>query len=364
VTVALDPARFVLDALASEGALVEASELLEPDVAQRPALALLPRELAERLELPEECRLAARVERAGDAVACGFGSPLLERLLSDARRSAPIACCRLDAPPPRASQARALAERFVVRNGVSAVGDARMAEACYVRASFAWVAEGDDRHEGTVSIVASVADGAEPAESFAARLDPLLDAGGDGIEDASAPRPDLSPLSIVLARRADAAARRAMRPALDGAQRRHARDHRRIAEYFAQRAEEARKPRRRVDPAAIQAKLAALCAERDSKLRELGPRYALRVALAPAAFVAVTTPVALVRVMLRRRKATREIELRLPPSCSSLDQPTCDGCALPAARPAACDDALHLLCEACAPGSQGRIQCPACRCKG
>ncbi|WP_437654019.1 hypothetical protein [Sorangium sp. So ce1182] len=29
-------------------------------------------------------------------------------------------------------------------------------------------------------------------------------------------------------------------------------------------------------------------------------------------------------------------------------------------RPAACDDRIHLLCEACAPNAQGRIACPAC----
>jgi hypothetical protein len=38
----------------------------------------------------------------------------------------------------------------------------------------------------------------------------------------------------------------------------------------------------------------------------------------------------------------------------------CSGCDAATARPLACDDRLHLLCEVCAPSAQGRPLCPAC----
>jgi hypothetical protein len=38
----------------------------------------------------------------------------------------------------------------------------------------------------------------------------------------------------------------------------------------------------------------------------------------------------------------------------------CAGCGGATDQPAACDDRLHMLCEACAPQVQGRLSCRAC----
>jgi len=142
--------------------------------------------------------------------------------------------------------------------------------------------------------------------------------------------------------------------------RRLARDHERIAAYFAALVAEARAPRRKVDPKAVEAKVMHLVAERDKKLRDLGERYALRVRASLAAVAWAELPAALVAVKLRRRKEAREITRRVPAFAQAVDRLACEGCGAPTGKPAACDDRLHLLCEACAPSAQGRIACPAC----
>ena len=85
-----------------------------------------------------------------------------------------------------------------------------------------------------------------------------------------------------------------------------------------------------------------------------------RLELTPVAFVLALSPVCRVSLELRRRKATRTIELEYDGATRRLVPPRCEACHLEAPRPAACDGAVHLLCESCAPRSEGRIACAAC----
>ena len=111
----------------------------------------------------------------------------------------------------------------------------------------------------------------------------------------------------------------------------------------------------------IQAKLAHLTAERDKKIEDLRSRYAARITARVAALLSADVPAAHVQMRLRRRKAERMIDLHVPATVHSADALACEACDMPTPRPAACDDAMHLLCEACAPVATGRIACPACR---
>ncbi len=349
MTATPDPFAFTLDVLASRGALVEAGP--------EGGLVLLPPHLRDALGLPDEVYLAPSAN-GGREVACGYGSPLFERLTAEERTRVPVVAVRLFADPPRASQARALAGRFVVRNGVSEVLDVAPGEALYVAATFAYVAEADDRWEGTVTVWGHAEDGSVPDASFARQIDPVGEACEEDPLAGAGPVPGATAARI--AGRAARAAREAVAPVVEGVVRRHARDHARIVEYFDQMIAEARSPRRTTERAAIEAKVARLAAERDAKLRELGPRYALRVTLSPAALVRAVAPVVSARLRVRRRKASRELIVRLPANAQALDRLACDGCPGATAHPILCDDHLHVLCAECAPRSEGRPVCPAC----
>ncbi len=345
---AIDPVGFVMESLAARGALVEA--------APGGAMALVPPETARALGLAEETRLALDADGAG-AVGCGLGSPLLERLVAEARAEVPVASLRIDLEAPRAAQVSAAAERFVVRNGVCEFVGVTGGEATYVLAIVSYAAEADDRWEGTFNLVVESTTGGEPDAEFASLLDPARSlARRSPVETAPVP----APVASRIARRAELAAAPAIASMLDGVARRQARDRDRIVEYFDALIGEARAPRRRTDGAAIAAKVAQLIAERDAKVRDLAARYAVRVTLAPAALVRATARVANLRFRVRRRKGERELEARLPAGARSLDALACDGCGGATPRPALCDDKLHVLCEACVPSPQGRPRCRAC----
>jgi hypothetical protein len=348
-----DPLEFTERALAARGALIERT----PDAS---LLALTPPDVARALGLPEESHLVAHArDDLSGAITCGLGSPLLEKLVAEARARTPAALVALDRDPPKASHARAMAERLVVRNGLVEVGDALVGEGLYLALTVAWTAEADDRHEGTVTAHAQSPDGALPSPSVQTVLDGLLDGGGSPVPAHLAPF--LAPETPSwLAARAEMLVEEAIGPVREGVARRHARDHERIIEYFTTLITEARAPRRRIDAAAVEARVGQFVAERDAKLGALAPRFTLRVSSAPAGLLGVVVPVVRVKLKLRRRKESREVAVTLPAGATALDAPLCEGCLGGAPRPALCDDRLHLLCERCAPHAQGRVACPAC----
>ena len=346
-----DPLLFAVDALSARGALVEPGE--------REAMAVLPPELARALSLPEELRLCGSVEAGPGEVACGLGSPLLERLLTDERSAVPLASVRLDLAGPREAQARAAVERFVVRNGLAAPVEVLGGEAVYLAAVFAFVAEADDRSEGMVAVAVEATTGAQPDEHFAALIDPAR-APSRLIPstDKGAPLESAAGHAV---RRALGRLTRSAAPMVESVARRQRREQARITEYFAALVAEAKSPRRRMAPAAIEAKVAHYRAEEAAQVRDLEARFRIRLTLRPAALWTVEARVATVTLRLRRRKGERLLTLRLPAGARSLDAPPCEACDGVAPRPVLCDDMLHILCERCAPSAEGRPRCRACR---
>jgi hypothetical protein len=342
-----DPFAFALDALSSLGALIEpapgrAEALLEPG-------------LAARLGVPEDLTLAPGPPGPGE-VGCGLGSPLLERLVAEARARAPSASARVSLEPPRPAQAQSLAERFAPRNGVAELVELGMRDVPYLLLWIAYVAEADDRSEGVVLAVAGP-EGGFPDDALLARVDPLGPAVDLG---EAAPEPTLEGALAWLEPRARAAVAARVADFRASVARRHARDHERIAGYYEALAAEVRSARRKIDQAAAAAKLRHVADERDAKLAELPQRFAVRVTARPAAALSLIAPAVTARVRVKRRKASRDLTLVLPAGAASLDQLGCEGCRGSTAHPALCDARLHLLCEACAPSAQGRLACPAC----
>jgi hypothetical protein len=341
------PLGFAARLLTRRGALVEAT----PGGVE----ALLSRELANELGLGEHVVLA---EAPGSAAHhAGYGSALLERMVSSATGAIPFAAARVDLAPPRRGQARAAAESLVFRNGVFSVGETAAAIGHRLVAHAAFALHGDERREGMCAAAVSlqtggVVDGFE--EAIAGSLE-------EGVVQ------ELEPERVSTCARAAllACAARASQAAAgfrEGMQRRHARDRERLEEYFAELLSELdrRSSRGRANPAAVLDKRRVLEQERAAKLEALAARYVSRLELKPVALLLVEVPVFRTALELRRRKARRTIEVEYDCSTRRLVAPVCDACGSPAPRPAACDDAVHLLCEACAPRSEGRIACSAC----
>jgi hypothetical protein len=346
----LDPLGFVTDELTARGALVERDG--------HSALAVLPPALARGLDLPDTLALA---DTAADrAVGCGLGSPLLDRLVTEARSTVAVAGASSLADPPRLAVAERLADRVIVRNGVAELLGVAHASATYLVGIFAWTAEADDRYQGMTMLAANAATGSAPDAACLDALSALI-AGADVRVTEGGEARGAAGAAAIVARRAVLA----IGPRLDevgaAVARRRDRECARIDEYFGSLILEAKRPRRQVARSAIEARVAALHAEHVAKLRDLTARYTLRVRLEPIALVAIAMRVAEVRIRLRRRKGEREIALHVPPHARAPDALACVACAGTTRAPVLCDDALHLLCEACAPDAGGRPRCPACR---
>ncbi len=344
----IDPIGFVADDLASRGGLVERSG--------DTAMAVLPPDVARALGLAEVTALSAA---SGDAVGCGLGSPLLDQLVAETRATVAVASVKSPAQPPTLGFAERAAERLVVRNGVADVLSAGHASATYLAGVFTWTAEADDRYQGMAFVAAHAGSGSEPDGACTATLESLVcgdEISSGGVLDARAAIGGAS-----------AVARRAallVGPRLDevgaAVARRRRREQARLDEYFDSLIAEARRPRRQVARDAIAARVSALQSEHRAKIRDLTARYTLRVKLEVVALCAIAMRIAEVRIRLRRRKGERELTLQVPPGARNFDALVCAACPSTTRSPLLCDDALHVLCEDCAPGAGGRPRCPAC----
>jgi hypothetical protein len=349
------PLDFTLDYLAAHGALVDVGTT---DL----GYAVLSRELASALQIPEEVHLSTRPAtqpptqpEAHGHISCGFGSPLLETLIKNLRAQIPVAYAQVSGAPPGHAACETAAGRFVPRNAVADLTDIAHGEATYVAAFFNLTAEADDRFETLLRLVCDTTQGSEPDETFTALLNPL--SASIRLQPGAAKGP--LPLETV-ATRAHARAQYAVSSFAESVRRRRDLDLDRIAEYFDSLILDAQAPRRAVSAAAIAARKEHLQSERQQKIEDLSARYAIRVRLSPAAILCVTVPVAQLTIRLRRRKAHGQVVLQVPSESRVPDRLPCSACPDTTLRPVLCDDHLHVLCESCAPSAQGRPRCPTC----
>lgn len=264
---------------------------------------------------------------------------------------------RVAVEPPRPGPVSALAREFVLRNGVARVALVSVSTATYVAALLAYAAEAGERREGVEWVVVGP-DGSQPDGAITLLLDPgetplPIGSSNPPSEDAAAAK--------WIAQRSTAALRAAVQPFVSHVGRKLAREHEQIDSKFEVRWAAAHSARAELGAAGVgEAEPQHLLTERDSVLRDLGARGAIRVSAKVVKLVHVTVPAGLALVRLRRRNLEREILLRVPAGAPTGDKLACEGCGEPTMRPAGCDGRLHLLCERCAPVTDGKITCPAC----
>jgi hypothetical protein len=313
--------------------------------------ALLPSPLRAAWDVREELVLS---EHPGAGEHLAYGTELLERMLQTATERIPVACARLEAQPVRANQLRSAGEHWPLRNGVVEVEDVRLGPQLRVWVDALATLHGDERRELLTSVALSAHSGMV-VEGFTAAAFGLL--------PAAAEHPQLP------ARCFDRALAACREQAVDAASgfreamtRRFERDRLRIEGYFDDLSRELdkRASRGRLDVTAVADKRSAMLADRAAKLEALSARFVLRIEVQPIALRSVAQDGGFVSLKLRRRKTTRVIELEYDALTRKLVPPGCEVCDGPAVRPAACDDAAHLLCERCAPRCEGRVHCARC----
>jgi hypothetical protein len=338
--------------------------------------ALLPEPLARRLEVPESVRFVFARPRGGDESArlAVLGSPVLERVVSLLRESGAVARLRLgDLHLKRERLADALHAAVALHDAKEVVQAGIESLASYVHLHLRYAATSDARTEGLFTVSVN-------EHSLA----PLPALPIDGAP--RSPRPfvephDRRPIESIL-QRAEAAARRELverlAPFRAAAARRAARDHDRIAAYYADLlAEHDRRARRAAhadpaaprtlfDPAALAVsgssssssappvsadlveKRRAIELDRDHKLAALRDRYTLQVQVTAVAACRVLIPVMTVPVDLHIGCTVTRRVFYWNPLLKAFEPATCDTCDVPTKSLFAQRDGT-LLCRTCRP---------------
>ena len=318
--------------------------------------ALVPPHLSEAWRVPEELRLDETEQEGVERLA--YGTELLERMIGTITGSIPVVLADLEVARPRLAQVQSAAAGFQLRNGVVAVGEARFGPQTRLGVDVLATLHGDEKRELLASATVSLGTGTEIEgfESAGFALSSRREARVPSINHAM-----LTAAIAAAARRAEQHAQ-GFRAAMT---RRYDRDRERIEGYFADLLAEIDKrgKKGRLEPQAVADKQRALEADRAAKLEALSARFVLRIEVMPIALRFIAVEGAFVPMTLRRRKASRLLELEYDAATRRLVPPACESCGHGTSRPAACDDRVHVLCERCAPRPDGRIACPACQSK-
>lgn len=345
--------------LEAEGAAVERSNGLVE--------AVVPGEVAQALGLRQEfVRLVEMPGEARDAVPAGYGSALLDRVLTLAADGVFVA--RADVTGSAADKAvgaRAL-ERFNFLNAAVAAGTETASDGVDIAWWFRYAIEADERVEGLLAVGTS-ARGAPLPAIIAALEDPrrLRDTSGSGdLRDVTRGLTEFHAQALCEAARGLAGP---LAHFVHAVGRRHARDRRRIETYYRDfllemRRDLARRTFTAEGAARREAKIEATARDRLAKVADLEDKYAVRISLALAGVLGLRVGRRTCVLTVRRRAQQFHFPVYYDGLAQDFDPETCRCCGASTYAVGFCDEALHVLCRACLgrTGGAGRRGCPAC----
>ncbi len=330
--------------------------------------ALLPEEVQARLGLPDPfvvVAAAGSVEGKRDAIPIGFGTELLDRAIPMAMEAGACAAVRMPAPSGRRQSDLDPAGRFGFPNASFRVRGDHDSWLDYWVWSFDVLADADERrealHHACVSSLTAGCEGladliltqAPQWQPLAVRPTEISEKTLDALFAAACDR-TLSRIDHILAGFRETVVRH------------HARDIRRIETYFhdMQTEMEAEIERRQLqgeELAIRQEKIAQLDREKAGKLSALTEKYRLRLTLRPVALLLARLPVRRCDILIKRRKGERQLSLVYNLLARGFDPMVCEACGADTYSLGFCDEALHILCPACAQAAAAQKACPRCR---
>jgi hypothetical protein len=355
---------FVASLLRHEDALVEP---IEPEGLE----VLAPPRVRDVLGIDEFCRLGFGTTLPGGARRVGIDGDWLRRC-SALLGSRGLWTRRVLSAPARTpgDPERLLGHELVLDNATFRLLSVAPAWTRYLMMDFRASAASDDKRDFLLSLGINLATGAVPDAVLAALAGVPDDDETDGPPPEETALPaiwDRSRLLGLIARALPPRVETVLDPFVKGLRRRLGRDQERLHLYHNDLYREAMRrmlaladtdPKR---PREAQ-RAEAIGREYQARLDDLARQYATRVTVEWVRTCELVMPVHRFAVQIRRRKASRTIELDWNPVARRLEPPACEFTAS-AERPSlVCDDALHLVvpaglrpCEGC-----GRTYCRAC----
>jgi hypothetical protein len=338
--------------LEGQGALVE----------PRPAGldALLPRPLAQGLEVPEYVSFREEQPAEGEGeFSIHYGAPLLEKMVDLCCSTLPIASCQLSFPYLKSQGFdRMIRDQFTFRNSFCRVTSTALIKTHYLLLACRYVARSDEQKEGLISIFFHFDTGAflsyPPEGTFMAAAEP-------------APLPetarDISRWENLLkgiSTEAEGLIAKEIRDFRDSMNRRLKRDAGNLEEYYETLKKEMQLSLTRagLSDRLVQdrkEKIALLPEEMARKRQDLVMKYSIRVKLIPCAALFMRTPAVRILCDLSVERQKRSVSLTYNPMTRALDPLICEGCSRSVTNVLFCSR-RHLLCSCC----EGK--CRVCGC--
>jgi hypothetical protein len=363
---------FVAGLIERHGAAVEK---LEDDRLQ----VLSPRPLQAALGWPELSQLSFGTKRPDDAIVIGFEGDWISRfgsLLGDHGRWADRQLMLTGAPEPPDDPERILGRGLDLPNAVWRFESLRAACSRLLMLVFRFSAVSDEKREGLFRIGFNLSTGA-PLDELIGPMRPWLDSSRwEAPDHATRIEAGWQWAPAVLDARIRGSVgyriRSELEPFLRATRRRLDRDRNRIHEYHEELHEASRRrlaalpeaggEKSEAERLREQLRVAAIEREYRAKLDDLRNHYAMRVSVECVQALDLYVPVQRLRVLIRRRKGERRIELDWHCLVRQLEPPPCDwGLGLDHRR-IVCDEKLHLTepagfaaCRSCA-----KAWCHAC----
>lgn len=329
---------------------------------------LLPEEVQARLGLPEPLVVISNgISSGGEpgGIPIGFGTELLDRAIPMAMETGRSAAVRMPAPSARRQADLDPSASFSFPNAAFRPRGDHDSWLDYWVWSFDVSADADERREEVHHIcVSSVGAGclglAEIILDQASGWDPLK------VRPSEFSEKTLDGLFVAACDRALGQVDKGLAGFKETVMRHHGRDIRRIERYFQDmRAEmEQEIERRQLTGEELKIrreKMAQLEREESSKLAALKEKYRLRLTLRPMALLLTRLPVRRCDILVKRRKGERQLSLVCNLLTKAFDPMVCEACGADTFSLTFCDDALHILCPACASALSSKKACPRCQ---
>ncbi|HLE62545.1 MAG TPA: hypothetical protein VI750_05365 [Pyrinomonadaceae bacterium] len=353
---------FVSTLLQREGALVEQ---LAPNTLE----VLAPSHMQQALRIGDLEYLSFGPDPPDGTQPVTLESDWLERLGQLLGNRGRKARCVLRVPAPApAFPERLLAHAVSLQNAVCDLVSVSAAWTAYLILLFRYTAFSDEERDGMLTLGVNLANGAaieEPSAIDLFRASALPDNRQSVFPPASELPPSWSNerVNLWIKHAFPPRLNQHLAPFVRGLQRRLDRDLARIHDYYGDlQRESVGRLRKRDGEARERLRLESIDREYRSKVEDLRQKYSLRVDVTLSQSLELIMPVQRFELVIKRRKARRQLHLDWNPLLRRLDLPPCESSLTMDPARMVCDDRLHIV----SPSAHGpcancqRAYCRAC----
>jgi len=313
--------------------------------------ALLPQDLAERLEVPDYVRIKeGQSSESKEEYAIHYGSPLLDKMVEFSCGNLPLASCLVSFHYLKSQGFdRLIQEQFRFRKALCRVISTAPIKTDYLEIACRYVARSDEQKEGLISLFFHFDTGALIPGGLDACANATTDAAA--LPDSSKDNNKWDRIINTLSRVTSGLIAEEIQDFRDSMNRRLRRDAKNLEEYYETLKKEmgASLGRSGLSDHLIQdrrQKMALLPEELARKKDDLLQKYSIRVKIIPCAALFIRTPAVRVLCDVHIGREKRPISLTYNPLTKTLDPLVCEGCAGSTTIVSFCPR-HHVLCPQC-----------------